>query len=194
MINKSVKFFQFCLLVLSVTFSTLCFAEECERYLLPQSLPQAEELEMVNQVVSDLGLQNDLVMSDNSVHLQTQSPVRWYTESDLHSSTQFALGPDYNATVAKTLAEEAFRQIQLGFKGYQLVLNSEFTQPTGRPRVRVGWVRGEPIPEAEATLAVFTISTVDNRTPDKNTLDLLRINLVFYKLLHDLVTPPKTQE
>jgi len=194
MFIKSMKFFPFCLIVLSATLSSLCFAEtsECQRYLIPQFAPQVDELSMVGQVVADLGLSSDLVVSAESVHLQTLSPVRWYTEADLHSSTQMALDARYTLVVAKTLAAEAFRQVQLGFKGYQLVLNSEMTQPTGRPRVRVGYVKPEEgvVPETEATLAVFTITTQDDTTPEKNTLDLLRINLVFYKILHDLVTPP----
>lgn len=199
MFIKCMKFFQFCIATFCVVFCSFSFASTCEEFLLPENTPDVDERAVIAQVAQELNLEDQLQATTKPAAFSMQPlevpNLSWFAEENLLSSTQVSLDSSYPKNYVRVLAEQAFRLTSDSFKQYKLVLNTQMIQPQGRPRIRVGFIANvEPEEQEGATLAVFAVASADQMVVEKNSLDLLRINLVFYKHLRDLLNSPQTHE
>ena len=200
MFNKRIKYFHFCVVAVCFVFSSISAAEAvgCEGFLLPSSAPSAAQQEVIKKALQEADLINSLYISAEPAVFSLQPKgmphLQLFAASDLTTSTQVLTSTQLPADELLSLAKEAFRRTT-DSTPHHLSLASNFVTPSGRPRIRTGLA----VLEADATekpqeesLAIFSVVMLDASEP--GTLDVVKINLQFYKHLRDLLNYTKTQE
>ncbi len=196
MFNKRIKYFHFCVVAVCFVFSSISAAEAvgCEGFLLPTSAPTVEQQEVIKQALQETDLLNSLYVSNDPAVFSLQPKgmphLQWFAGPEFAASIQVLTSANLPAEELLSLANEAFHRTTESTP-HHLSLSSRFVEPSGRPRIRTGLAVLEANDKPEA-LGIFNVVMLDASEP--GTLDSLKINLMFYKHLRDLLSYTKTQE
>lgn len=198
MFSKRLKYLQFCVVAICFVFSTISAAEDvtgCERFLVPEIAPTSEEQEILKQVLQEADLLKSLYVS--------AEPAVFSLQPKGMPHVQLFMGPQFNASVQvitsaslpleelTSLANEAFHRTTESTPHHLSLSAISNLDPLGRPRIRTGLAALEGDEKAnEDALAKFSVVMLDANEAGK--LDNLKINLVFYKHLQDLLNYTKT--